>query len=362
MMKSNGGTAMSYHDFEVRKLTIKDLSVKPQCFQNDQDGNAIMGKAAQYAQFFAEGIKNPVYYFRNINPNSQRWAGISEFGDGPLEPQRGLHGEDIAQEDAPTIPYRKVSDDPVTYEIVSDHPYSKLQFMDDGKGGVVAHFQEGENGSILDLKVEPFPVAVFSHSNSEQPTPYFQVNTVVSGTYMGKPVQGMGGFDRTFIVNRAKGDTEKEEKDYAATYRCNCALYSGVREDGRKECVYALITTENGKGIGMYYIDGEEPLVTDEVYLDTKFQYLPYVNDGTVVYTNATWTIGSKKIHFNGKWGTKSFTAYPKIEKHGQSQCFGTWYVGDIPYKHVISHTFNENSGDAYADRMAQMGFEVIEK
>lgn len=320
-----------------------------------------MGKAAQYAQFFVEGIRNPVYYFRNVNPDSQRWCGISEFGDGPLEPQRGLHGADLAQETAPTISYRRVSDDPITYEIVSEEPYSLLRFMDDGKGGVVAEFKEGRDGSILDLKVEPFPVAMISHSNQNQPTPYFQVNTIVTGTYMGKPIRGMGGFDRTYIVNRAKGDREKEERDYAATYRCSCALYSGIREDGRKECVYALITTENGKGVGMYYIDGEEPVVTDQVHLDAEFHHLPYVDDGTVVYTNATWTIGPKTIHFQGKWGTKSFTAYPKIEKHGQSQCFGTWYEGDTPYRHVISHTFNENSGDAYADRIRQLGFEIVD-
>lgn len=352
---------MGVYDFEVRKLTIDDLPLAPACFQNEQDGNAVMGKAAQYAQFFAEGIPNPVYYFRNVNPDSQRWSGISEFGDGPLAPQRGLHGDDIAQGEAPTVPYRKVCDNPVTYEIASDDPYSLLRFIDDGKGGIVAEFKEGKDGCILDLKVEPFPVAVVSHSNKNQPTPYFQVNTVVTGTYMGKPITGMGGFDRTYIVNRVKGDAEKEEQDYAATYRCNCALYSGIREDGRKECVYALITTENGKGIGMYYIDGEEPVVTDQVYLDAKFRRLPYVDDGTVVYTDAIWTIGPKKIHFEGKWGTKSFTAYPKVEKHGQSQCFGTWYEGDTPYRHVVSHAFNENSGDAYAERMRQMGFEVIE-
>lgn len=57
-----------------QKLTINVLELAPQCFQNDQDGNAVMGKAAQYVQFFAEGIDNPVYYFRNINPESQRWS------------------------------------------------------------------------------------------------------------------------------------------------------------------------------------------------------------------------------------------------------------------------------------------------
>lgn len=350
---------MKEYPFEVKKLTIKDLELAPEMFKNENDGNAVVGKMAQYAQFSVEGIDTPVYYFRNVNPDSQRWSGISRFGDGPLEPQEGLHGQDLAQEETPTRKYRKVSENPIAYEIETENPYSLIRFEDDGQGGIVGTFKEGENGSILDLTVHPFPVAMISHANEKQPAPYFQVNTIIEGTYMGKPVKGMGGFDRTYVVDRVEGNKEEEEKNYASTYRCSCALYSGLREDGRKECVYALITDENGKGVGMYYIDGEEPIVTDQVHLDADFYYLPYVDDNTVVYTKATWRIGSKTIHFDGKWGTKGFTAYPKVEKHGQSQCFGTWYEGDVPYEHVISHTFNENSGDAYADRIEALGFVI---
>lgn len=353
---------VKFQDFEVRKLTIEDLELAPACFANERDGFATMGKAAQYAQFSVEEIKNPVYYFRNINPDSQRWGGIIEFGDHPLAYQRGLHGDDLAQGETPSRGYERVKDHPKTFEMESASPYSLLRFLDDEHGGVCAQFQEGVDGSILDLKVTPFPVAVISHANDRQPAPYFQVNTMVTGTYMGKPVCGLGGFDRTFVVGGVKGDRAKEEKNYAATYRCTCALYSGIRQDGRKECVYALITTQNGTGIGMYYIDGEEPVVTDQVYLEADFHRLPYVDDGTVVYTDATWKIGPKTIHFHGKWGTKSFSAQPKLDKHGQSQCFGTWYEGDTPYEHVISHAFNENSGDAYAERMEQMGFKVLDK
>ena len=352
---------MEYGSFEVRKLTADDLERAPRCFANERDGFAVLGKAAHYAQFFVAGIQNPVYYFRNINPDSQRWSGIIEFGDHPLACQRGLHGEDIAQEDAVSGPYHKVGDDPKLFEIESTSPYSLLRFTDDGSGGVAAEFKEGPGGSILDLKVTPFPVAVISHANPQQPAPYFQVNTLVEGTYMGKPVRGMGGFDRTFVVDHVKGDSGKEEQNYAATYRCTCALYSGIRQDGRRECVSALLTAPHGLGSGMYYSDGEEPIVTNKVRLDAVFRRLPYVQDDTVVYTDAVWTIGPKIIHFNGKWGTKSFSAYPKLDKHGQSQCFGTWYEGDTPYEHVISHAFNENSGDAFAPRMKAMGFEIID-
>ena len=358
--------APSCRPFEVRPLTIEDLELEPPCFANAQDGYARMGKAAHYAQFAVEGHRSPLYWFRNITPEGQRWAGITEFGATPLSYQIGIHGDDIAQEGDATHPYGEASPAEAgpdasgrAFELLTPEPYSLLRFEEDG-GGIIAHAMEGEDGSILDITIEPFPYAVISHAHAAQPAPYFQVNTLVRGTFHGQPIVGLGGFDRTFVRNQGAADSVQTEQDYAATYRCTCALYSGVREDGRKECVYALITTENGHGIGIYYIDGEEPVVTDEVRLDAVFQPLPYVDDGTVVYTDATWHIGPKTIHFTGKWGTKSFSFAPKLGKHGQSQCFGTWYEGDVPYQHVVSHAFNENTGDAYAERFREMGFTVL--
>jgi len=352
---------MNKFDFEIRKLRIDDLELAPSCFKNEQGCGATVGKMAHYAQFWIDGIKNPVYWFRNVEPHCQRWCGISELGDGPLEPQKGLHGDDLAQAMTPTIKYQKVCDKPKTFEIKTGDPYSLIRFVDDGNGGVYAEFKEGKDGCILDIKAVPLPKAVFSHSTPDIPAPYFQTDTVITGTYMGNPIRGMGGFDRTYLLNNAVGKTEEEEALYAKTYRCNCALYCGIREDGRMEFLNAQIMDENGKGIGVYFLEGEEPIVTEDVRLEADFQHLPYVDDGTVVYTKGIWYVGPKVIHFDGKWGAKGFTAYPKIEKHGQSQCLGTWYEGKIPYKHTLEHTFTENSGDAYADRVKRMGFKVID-
>ncbi len=411
--------------FEVRPLRIEDLELEPTCFANASDGFARMGKAAHYAQISLPGRANPVYWFRNITPEGQRWAGITELGSGPLRYQTGIHGDDIAQDRDETVPYHEVSeldptgsevktsgddgktpamatpDDAVSqsissertgalraFEMLTPHPYCLLRFEETEDGGIRGHAVEGPEGAILDLTIEPFPYAVISHAHTAQPAPYFQVNTVVRGTFHGEPVLGLGGFDRTFVRRQIRpeesniaspgqtsihaaacerpvpGDktvADQVERDYAATYRCTCALYSGIRKDGRKECVYALITGENGHGIGMYYIDGEEPIATDEVRLDAVFRPLPYMDDGTVVYIDAVWHIGPKTIHFHGRWGAKSFSYAPKLDKHGQSQCFGTWYEGDTPYRHIVSHAFNENTGEAYAERFRAMGFTVLD-
>ena len=306
-------------------------------------------------------VKNPVFYFRMVNPDSQRWAGIVEFSDDPIGVQNGLNGRDLAQSGTETVPFGKICDSPKTFEILSPRPYSSIRYTDDGKGGVIGEIKEGENGSILDLKVTPMPLAVINHASEYQPMPYFVVTTLVTGTYMGRPVRGTGLIDRYFMPQKATESKKKEESFYSEAYNAIFGIYAGVREDGRKEWMYTTITKENGKGIGFYYIDGEEPILTTDVYLDAEFKHLPYVYDDTVMYTKGTWTIGPKKIHFDGQWGTKGFTEHPKLEKHGQAQCFGTWYEGDTPYHHTVYNAFNEITGDGYADLIMKKGFKVVD-
>ena len=356
MMKTNKNSECK---IEIRPLCIDDFEVEFKEFQNENDDNAVFAKSSNFAGFFVDWVKNPVFYFRMVNPDSQRWCGIIELGDDPLDVQKGLHGNDLAQAKDKTNPFRKICDEPKTFEISTMKPFSSIRYVDDGKGGVIGEIKEGENGSILDLKVTPMPLAVINHASKFQPMPYFVVTTLVCGTYMGRPVRGTGLIDRYFLPKKATICKKNEESFYQGAYNAIFGIYAGVREDGRKEWMYAAITDENGKGIGFYYIDHEKPILTNEVYLDAEFKHLPYVYDDTVMYTHATWTIGPKKIHFEGKWGTKGFTAHPKLEKHGQAQCFGTWYEGDTPYHHTVYNAFNEVTGDGYGDLIIKKGFKI---
>ncbi len=347
-------------NIEYRPLRIEDFDNTCAAFQNENDKYAEFAKSSNFASFFAEWNKNPVFYFRMVNPDSQRWCGIVEFGDEPLSIQKGLHGSDLAQIDSKTTGFKKISKKPITYCMSTESPEMSIQYFDDGNGGVIGKIKEGNGGLVLDLNITPMPIAIFNHSSAFQPMPYFVVTTLVEGTYMGRPIRGTGLIDRYFMPKNSLDDKAKE-KMYSGAYDAIFGIYSGVREDGRKEWVYATITNENGKGIGFYYIDGEEPILTNEVYLEADFKHLPYVYDDTVMYTDAIWTIGNKKIHFNGKWGTKGFTEYPKIEKHGQAQCFGTWYEGDKPYHHTVYNAFNEVTGNGYADLIMKKGFRIID-
>lgn len=140
------------------------------------------------------------------------------------------------------------------------------------------------------------------------------------------------------------------------------SYYAGIRQDGRKECAYLNIHSRNGHGVAAYWLEGEEPVLTDEVTLECDWQRLPYAEPGddTLSYTNAVWRFAGKEIHFTGKWGSKGFTAQPRLSRVGQSQSFGSWYEGKTPYEHKLFHTINENMG-ANIESIRKMGFEAKE-
>ncbi len=86
---------------------------------------------------------------------------------------------------------------------------------------------------------------------------------------------------------------------------------------------------------------------------------LPYVDDGTCIYEDATFSFAGKTLHFHGRVGLQGFTPKPRVEKHGQSQVFGTWYEGDEPYDHKLFFGFVENM-EAYDKGSQAAGFDVI--
>ena len=178
----------------------------------------------------------------------------------------------------------------------------------------------------------------------------------MTGTYEGKPIQALGCFDRLFAPNGDRGAIIGTATHYVWSY------YAGIRQDGRKECAYLNIHSRNGHGVAAYWLEGEEPVLTDEVTLECDWQRLPYAEPGddTLSYTNAVWRFAGKEIHFTGKWGSKGFTAQPRLSRVGQSQSFGSWYEGKTPYEHKLFHTINENMG-ANIESIRKMGFEAKE-
>lgn len=352
-----GGSIVNDLGFGLHQITGDDLALKPAVFQNETDGYGELMQYACWIMLFPDGVEEkPLYFMRNFNVDSFRWMGIINPGDTVVDHQTEAHVHDLAQGDARVTPYHLEDPDTDTYVICSEEPYAFYSFSP--KGG---HWVEGRDGCVFDLTFEPMGFSSIEHVNSPRGSGVLLNPVMVTGTYEGRPVKGMGGWDRTFRPqNMTAADTNKRSFAYITSY------LNGIREDGRKELVYTLISTyggRNGKGIGIYCIDGEEPVVTDQVYLENGvFRRLPYLPEGdhTVALAAGTWKFGGKEFHLDCRWGGKGYTAGPRIERIGQSQTYGRWYEGKEPYKQELYGFFTELM-DVSEELVTALGFTVTD-
>ncbi|MCR4854931.1 MAG: hypothetical protein K5908_02065 [Erysipelotrichaceae bacterium] len=334
---------------EYRKLRNDDFSPSPSCFREDIPGEEVRLIRHDNCGMLLFENRRPQYYFHNMNETSSRWSSFIELGEGPLSLQESVHDEDMAQNEE-TDSYHLISEDPVTYGIrtLSGKP---MEFTYNEEGCI---WKEGEGASILDVRGEWFPYGLICHMGSEYDIPFIHQPVHLKGTYEGKPVEFLACIDRIFSPMGQEDEIIRNATSYISSY---C---SGIREDGRREWFMALICRENGKGLGIYYIDKEEPVISGDVINEGIWQRLPYVDDDTVVSIDNVWRFAGKVFHVKGRYGAKGFTGRPRLDRHGQSQIFGTWYEGDTEYRHRIWNTFSENM-DAYASSMKERGFRVKE-
>lgn len=306
------------------------LEVDPKEFNNDSDGYAKYCLTDIYGLLYFKNKENekPISFFRHVNPNTIRFAGFTELGDDCLSPQKGgYHHEDIAQKETIMDSYKKLSKSPVIYGFSSDNPHMKYEFFLD-------HVNV-EESDFFKATLYRIPVTIIDHNSIFPPMSQISQPCLISGLYEGKEVIGLGSYDRYFMPKNINKDMG-EDLGYI------CASVSGIRDDGRYELVIVTINFPN-KQCGIYWLEGEKPIISYQVSMKADWQPLPYIDDGTYVYKNATFEFENVILHVNGKWGTKGFTKEPRIERHGQSQIFGTWYVGKKAYKHIISNSFIEN-------------------
>ena len=328
---------------EVRLLEEGDLKERPDVFQNEEDGYATAVQIMCWCMLHPEDDENPHYAFRNMNPDSERWAGIIRTGDTVMGVQKSAHHQDIAKVGDPFTHYGKLEEG--VYGMSCEDPYLSWRF------GI----KEGEwkEGDILDLKLEYLPFAKIAHHEAQHPF-YIGQMYHYTGTYEGKPVSGFGGLDRVY-------KTTSYQCDWVQRWFYVISGGMGIRPDGRKELFEASLYEGNGTGTALYWLEGEEPVFTDKVTMEAVWEKLDYApeDDHTVTYREAVWRFADKVIHVKNRWGTKGFTERPRMEKVGQSQSFGTWYEGDEPYEHTDNFSFNENS-DVTIESMEELGFKVI--
>jgi hypothetical protein len=330
------------YNIEFRKFEDDDFSNNPKCFQTDFDGGNARLIRHDNCGMILMGNDNPLYYFHNLDEYSSRWSGLIQLGDSPLSLQKSL-GIKLCQKGLLSKPYGKTENNKYAVESLEDNGF-KFEYSKEG-----CHLIDG---NVLDVTGQWFPYGLICHLGSEYNIPFMHLPVHLKGTLLGKNVEFLACIDRIFAPNGQENEIIKNATSYISSY---C---SGIREDGRREWMMGLLCHENGKGLGIYWIDGEDPIITDEIVNEGIWERLPYVNDNTVVCIDNIWKFGGKEFHIKGKWGSKGFTDEPRFERHGQSQMFGTWYEGNEEYKHRIWNTFNENM-DAYYESMIKRGFKV---
>ncbi|MDQ0361061.1 hypothetical protein [Breznakia pachnodae] len=335
---------------EFRKYETNFLVAgTPDIFSNEEDDNAVITVISTYGEMFPNGNtdEKPYYFFRHTNGLTwdTRFVGFIELGDTPLEYQKGGHIDNLSVDNAKNPYYKKISDYPNEYySLGTEEPYFEYQFTD-----TYAILKEGD---FFDVKAEYFPFAVVDHSSIwNNVCPIYQT-ALLTGTYEGKPVLGLAHIDRSF---KQHGNDKYELLGYIDNE------FDGIREDGRRETAIIHIDTTTEKVFAYYWLEGEEPIVSDTVIMEAEWVRLPYCNDGTCIYKEAVYRFAGKEIHFTAKWGTKGFTAHPRLDKYGQSQVMGTWYEGKTPYKHKLYMTFNENQ-EAFDNHIEQLGFDVVDE
>jgi len=319
----------------------------PKVFDNDFNDHAKFVLFDMYVMMFPNGdtTQKPIFFFRHANNDKYRFGGFVELGDTYLSVQKGGHYEDLAQTETPMDPYKKISDDPLEYGLGTKEPFSEYRYY--------VNHSTWKEGDFFEATAKPWPITIYDHQSVYPDLSEIWQPACITGTYEGQPFSGLGGYDSVFMRQNVNKDTGSG----LGYFYINMM---GVREDGRREQTI-MNFEQSGKIFAYYWIDGEEPILSDQATMEADFVHLPYVDDGTCVYKDAIFRFCGKEFHFEGKWGSKGFTGgRPRIERHGQSQVFGTWYEGKTPYKHKLFLTFNEQM-EAYDHKLKKLGFDVID-
>lgn len=330
---------------EFTKHVLDFYQTQPQKLDTEFDQHGKLALVDAYGLMFMDGKEQPpILFVRHGNPNGYRFGGFSRLSKDPFGLQESLHESDMAQKEEETGDFRLLQENPPIYGYGTKEPFSEYRYGDGW-----ATWKEAD---ILDVKAEPFPYCIIQHQGDIAKFTEIIQPCTVKGTYEGKPISFVGSFDKVFMPN-------DKQTDIGSDMAYILVLDHGIRPDGRKESVVIYIN-EKGQSMGGYYLEGEEPVCSTDVKMEADWYHLPYVQDGTVGYKDATFTIGNKVIHFQGKWGTKGITAHVRLDKHGQSQIFGTWYEGDTPYQHTMFTTFHENM-EAYDYKFEKLGFNIVD-
>lgn len=323
-------------EVEAIKLTKSDIGIMPDRFQKNGEVRKLVA-GWNWAWYQEDREKPPIHYLREFHPDGfSANYGIIRLGDSVLKDKVGLEH------------YFKMSPESASLYEIDKGVYDYAQKSSDGL--VECHFSENtayiREGDILDLHYEYFPYAMLVNENGALGSNYIHQHALIRGTYEGKEVRMLGGWDRTY-----GGFTSLEQGNLFAGMS-----FAGIRENGCRES--GFVAKVGNRGIGFFYRDGEEPVVSSEVTMEATWKLVPYVKGRKLyVYDEAVFRFGGKEIHYHAKWGFIGQN-YAIHEESSMSQSSGKWYEGQTPYKFKDSFVFAE-CHNAHKECIEAAGFQI---
>lgn len=330
--------------YEIRSISEDDFVINPKTFQNSFDDNAHVVLVDQYGMLYLDEdtTSKPVYYMRHALIDDSRFGGVIVPGDDCLSPQISGDCDSFYQRGPITDCYKKLNDNPFEYGYSTENPYSQFQFKED--------YSTWREADVLDLKATYLGHSIVDHQASFKDLPQIIMPVKIEGTYRGRKVIGLGEWAKNY-------QKEHKKENILSNLGYICLDLMGIRHDGRLE--HTFISIDHTGSVGaLYTLEGEEPVVANSLTFEAEWERLPYVDDGTCTFREAIIRFGGKEIHFNAKWGTKGITNIPRLEKHGQSHIFGTWYEGTKSYDHKLNFSFIENM-EVFDYKLKEMGFDI---
>lgn len=350
----------------ITHINGEELSARPPFLQREGETAIEMTRYFVWAMFWVDGESEPYYYMRSLHLKKTEWAGLCKLGETPFSPQQISYSKLLAQPGVEHNHYHVVSESPLVFEASCDEPYFKHSYDKDG-----ATFIEG---NILNVRATWWPLALMATEEGGYfggGVPYSYFPLTLEGTFNGKKItKGIGQLDRVYAPIDApavySSSVKPIPKELLGDIPYGYMIYSaccGIRRDGRRELFLAHLMNENGKGLAVYWLEGEEPVITDkDVYFEGDWKKIPYCEEGTETYMfdKCTWRFEGMEVHCINHWGSRRYSAHPEKEKKGYANAFGSFYVGATPYEHTLAQTYCETqiSTKEYLDRY---GYTVTE-
>lgn len=330
---------IKHPEFEFIHLTADDFSMEPSRM-NAGSSRFCFHVTWVWGWIFYEDGQPPRHFLREISPDGHlhEAVGCVQLSNHPQKPQIAIGNRDHMNAD-PSVPavYRRIDGDP---DGLSDDPYV-YEYSAIGTPEVLYRFSSGFTriieGDVLDLTFEHLPYAYYANHTSCFPGPYIYQPAIATGTYMGKPVKFLGGWDRAFAAY------EKPSIAFVTNGQPNIftgIIGTAIREDGRWE--WCGTTMIGKRSAGFYWLEGEEPEMSVDVQMDPVWEQLSYGEPHERMLTGATFHVGERVIHYEAKWGYRGYRDTPRGAL-GSTSSSGIWYEGDTPRKYRMNFVFSES-------------------